>query len=343
MRLLIAILLCLTVNALAVRAQTGASNQLTSIGDFKLESGSVIKNCTLNYRLHGKLNARRSNAIVFCTWFGGTAADVEGMKPWPAIDTTKYCLVIIDALGNGVSASPSNSQLQPGADFPKFTIRDMVNSQYTLLTQKLNIKHARAVMGISMGGIQTFEWAVSHPDFMDVLIPIVGSPQPTGYDLMLYQTIAHLIDSDPYYRHGRYAVNPHIAAAGMVFDLFLTTPANGVKTMQRETIPQWVTNTQTQSAGHDWNDTYYQMNAIIGHDISRSFHSSLPEAAAHIKARMLIITSLQDMVVNPAPAIAFSKLLPAQLIELDNDKGHSAANFNDPQMRDAIANALAKW
>jgi homoserine O-acetyltransferase len=324
-------------------AQPASPGLLTSIGDFKIESGAVIRNCTLGYRVHGRLNAKRNNAVVFCTWFGGNAAGVEVMKPWLAIDTSKYCLIIIDALGDGVSASPSNSKLQHGADFPRFTIRDMVNSQYALLTQKLNIKHVRAVMGISMGGIQTFEWAVSHPNFMDVLIPIVGSPQPTSYDLMLYQTIAHLIDNDPGYQHGRYTNNPNISGASMVFDLFLTTPTNRVKTVLRETIPHWVANAQTQSAGHDWNDTFYQMSAIIGHDISKSFHSSLPEAAAHIKARMLIITSLQDMVVNPAPAIAFSKLLPAPLVELNDERGHSAPDFNNPQMRDAIVEALAKW
>ncbi|WP_342644408.1 hypothetical protein [Mucilaginibacter sp. CSA2-8R] len=333
----------LFINLTCSHAQPVTAKGLSSIGDFKLESGSVIKNCTLGYRIHGKLNSNRSNAVVFCTWFGGNAAGVEGANPWLAVDTTQYCLIIIDALSDGVSASPSNSKLQHGADFPKFTIRDMVNSQYTLLTQRLNVKHTRAVMGISMGGIQTFEWAVSYPEFMDVLIPIVGSPQPTSYDLMLYQTIAHLIDSNPDYKHGRYVANPHIAAASMVFDLFITTPANRVKTVPRATVPQWIANAQSQSAGHDWNDTYYQMNAIIGHDISKAFHSSLQEAANHIKAKMLIITSLRDMVVNPAPAIAFSKLLPTQLIELNDEKGHSAPDFNNPQMRDGIAEALAKW
>jgi len=343
MKTVLILCLFLSANLAHCFAQPASPGLLTSIGDFKIESGEVIKNCTLGYRLHGQLNAKRNNGVVFCTWFGGTTAGVEGMKPWLAIDTSKYCLIIIDALGDGVSASPSNSKFQHGADFPKFTIRDMVNSQYALLTQKLNIKHVRAVMGISMGGIQTFEWAVSHADFMDVLIPIVGSPQPTSYDLMLYQTIAHLIDNDPGYRHGRYATNPHITGASMVFDLFLTTPANRVKSIPRQAIPQWVANAQTQSAGHNWNDTFFQMNAIIGHDISKSFHSSLQEAAAHIKARMLIITSQQDMVVNPAPAIAFSKLIPAQLIELNDERGHSAPDFNNPVIRDAIVEALAKW
>jgi len=313
---------------------------VASIGNFALESGAVINNCEIGYRVHGRLNEARSNAVVFCTWYGGDASGVESTHPWEAVDTTKYCLIIIDALGDGVSSSPSNSKTQHGADFPRFSMRDMVSSQHQLLTNKLQINHVKAVMGISMGGIQTFQWAVSYPDFMDVLIPIVGSPQPSSFDLMVYNTFRETIEENTGYDHGRYKINPTIPNATMMLDVFLTTPADRVKTVKREDVAKWVASNKTRH-DQDWNNTDYQLNAIINHDISKDFNNSLQDAAKHIKAKMLIISSLQDHMVNPTPAIAFSKLLPAKLIVLNDEKGHQAPNFFNPVIKDAIAEILS--
>jgi homoserine O-acetyltransferase len=67
----------------------------------------------------------------------------------------------------------------------------------------------------------------------------------------------------------------------------------------------------------------------------------MQEAAKHIQGKMLIIVSKQDHLVNPQPAIDFSKLLPAKLVVLDSDLGHGAANFNDPQIHQSIVDELA--
>src|SRR5262249_35442877 len=54
--------------------------------------------------------------------------------------------------------SPSNSMAQPRMKFPKFLIRDLVASQHKLLTEHLGINHVVAVIGPSMGGMQTLQW-----------------------------------------------------------------------------------------------------------------------------------------------------------------------------------------
>jgi len=314
--------------------------QMASIGDFKLESGSVIKDCKIGYRTYGHLNVAKDNGVLFLTWFGGTGRSIEGVAPWNAVDTTRYCLIIIDALGDGVSSSPSNSMQQHGMAFPRFSVRDMINSQYDLLTKRLGITHVKAIMGISMGGIQTFQWAVSYPGFTSSLIPLVGSPRPTSYDLMLYNTYKGIIDADSAFNHGNYTKNPNIVPAKMLWELFMTTPADRVKNIPSSDFPKWINNTVNASS-NDWNDTYYQINAIIAHDISAPYHNSMQEAAARVKAKMLIISSVQDHMVNPNPAIDFSKLLPAQLVLINSTSGHLSIDFNNPEIKDNIVKLLA--
>ena len=344
----LSIILTLLLTAFACAAQNNLLNpanngrqQKTSIGNFKLESGKIISDCNIGYRTHGRLNSSKSNVILFATWFGGTSKDIENTNPWPSVDTTRFFVIIVDALGDGVSSSPSNSIKQHGAAFPAFTIRDMVNSQHDLLTKNFGITHTYAIMGISMGGIQTFQWAVSYPDFTDRLIPIVGSPQPSSYDLMLYQTVKTTIQNDHSFMKGHYKVNPNIVSANLLWELFLTTPEDRVKTMSPGDVPRWMKDTAKPTVA-DWNNRLYQLNAIIGHDISKPYHGSMPEAAAHVKAKMLIINSLHDHMVNPAPAVEFSKLLPAKLVVLDSPKGHIAFDFNSPQMKNNIVELLAK-
>ena len=76
-------------------------------------------------------------------------------------------------------------------------------TEYRLVTETLHLKHLRAVMGISMGGMQTFECTVDYPDFMDLAIPIVGLTQPTSYDLLLWNSEEDAIRTN---RSGRAAI-----------------------------------------------------------------------------------------------------------------------------------------
>jgi homoserine O-acetyltransferase/O-succinyltransferase len=315
--------------------------QYAEIGNFKLESGAVIEDCRIGYRTYGKLNEAKTNAILFPTWFDGTSLDIERFSPpWPTIDTGRFFLIVIDALGDGLSTSPSNSLTQHGPRFPEFSIRDMVASQHEVLTKVMGIKHLYAVIGISMGAMQAFQWGVSYPAFTERLIPIVGTPQPTSYDLMGYNIFRKIIEADSAFNHGNYTMNPVIPAATMLLEFSVTTPDQKVRVMSRDSFAVWQRRVDTAKAP-DWNNAYYQLKAILKHDIARDYGGLLKKVAVHIKARMLIIVSRQDYMVNPLPSIAFAKLLPARLVVLNNELGHEAPDFEDEVMRKNIKAMLA--
>jgi len=310
------------------------------MGELKLESGAVIHDCGLGYRTLGTLNATRSNAVLMPTWFSGTSADLLGtVAKTGFIDPEGYFFIFVDAIGDGVSCSPSNSATQHGVDFPAFTIRDMVESEHRLLVEKLGLTHVHAVMGISMGGMQTFQWMVSYPDFMDVAVPVVGSPRLTSYDMLLWRTEEQAMLTDPAYAGGRYAGNPKMAMVQLVHTMNLTSPEFRVKATGRAEFEAFFKDTEGQANGaFDANDWRWRIHAMLAQDIGRD--SSLEAAAARVKARVLVVVSRQDHMVNPIPAMEIAPAIHAKVFVLEGDCGHIATSCEADKARPVVAEAL---
>ncbi len=177
------VLVVLAASVLPGAAAGQAPLQFAALGTCELESGEVIRDCRVGYRIFGRLNADRSNAVLFPTALWGTSEELgQFFGPQGLLDTTRWFVIAVDAFGNGISSSPSNSPGQPGTSFPRFTIRDMVNSQYRLVTETLGLERLYAVAGASMGGHQTFEWMVAYPAMLRKAVPMVGTPRPSAYD-----------------------------------------------------------------------------------------------------------------------------------------------------------------
>src|SRR5437588_12689183 len=112
---LLAALLSLTgfLGLLAAQEQ-----QTARIGDFKLESGEVIRDCAIGYRTFGTLNPDKSNVVLFPTAFGWRSAGLTTrIGAGKLVDSAKYYVIAVDSLGDGISSSPSNSKSQPGLSF----------------------------------------------------------------------------------------------------------------------------------------------------------------------------------------------------------------------------------
>ena len=153
----------------------------------------MIRDCRVGYRTFGTLNADKSNVVLFPTWAGGTTEQLKSnIGPGRVVNSEKFFVVAVDALGNGVSSSPSNSTLQPRMSFPKFTIRDSVNTQHELLTKVLQINHLKAVVGVSMGGMQTAQITLANLDKFSHIGTFssggIGDPKTAGNGVMANAT-----------------------------------------------------------------------------------------------------------------------------------------------------------
>jgi len=309
------------------QSQAEGAQQFAELGDLRLGNGSVIRDFRLGYRTLGKLNRERSNAILWPSWLGGKSEDLlPSVGPDKWLDSARYFVILIDAIGNSVSTSPSNTTKQPLLKFPEFTIRDMVESEHRLATDVLHLSHVRAVMGLSMGGMQTFEWGVTYPDFMDLLIPIVGSPQSTSYDRLLWRAQIDAMELDPAWNHGN-PTGPMDRSLGLVEEIGsmnLTSPVYRVAHTKPDGLNELLAEIRNGARGNGGVacDRIRQRQAIMALDIPGELGVNLEQAAARVRAKLLVIVSPEDHMVNPEPAIRFATAARAPVVKLDSPCGH---------------------
>ena len=85
----------------------------------------------------------------------------------------------------------------------------MVQAQHRLLTEHLNIKHLKLVIGQSMGGMHAWMWGEMYPDFVSALVPMAAQPvQMSGRNWMLRRMLMDIIRADPAYDNGNYKEQP---------------------------------------------------------------------------------------------------------------------------------------
>src|ERR1700720_346616 len=180
---LFAVLVGTTSVALAADYPQPAEGDYT-IHDFKFTSGETLPELKIHYRTLGKIdkNAQGQVTNAVLIGHGTTGSGAQFIRPEFAdelfgkdqpLDATKYFIVLPDGIGHGKSSKPSDGM---HAKFPRYGYIDMVEAQYRLLTDGLGVNHARLVMGTSMGGMHTWLWGESHPDFMDALMPLASLP-----------------------------------------------------------------------------------------------------------------------------------------------------------------------
>jgi homoserine O-acetyltransferase len=303
------------------------AQQFANLGDFKLRSGAVIHEFKLGYRTLGRLAADKSNAVLWPSWLGGKSEDLlQFIGPGKVVDTKTYFVILADAIGNGVSTSPSNSKTQPWMKFPKFTILDMVEAEHRLAIDVLHLAHLHAVMGVSMGGMQTFAWTVAYPDFLDLAIPIAGSPRSTSFDKLLWTAQIDAIELDPAWNQGHPTkpLTRGLALSEEIGSMNLTSPAYRVAQTPAKDFDTFLAGLKRNASGDGGiaSNLIRQRQAIISFDLPAEFGLTLDQAAKSVHAKLLIIVSPQDHMVNPIPAVQFAAVAGSPVVNLSSSCGH---------------------
>ena len=203
---------------------------------FELKSGAKLTNFTLAYEIYGKLSENKDNAILLfhalsaSQHAAGINDSVEGLSvEWDkecqtgwwegfigsgkALDTDKYCIICVNYLG-GCYGSTGPYSKNPetgkpyGSDFPRVSIKDIVNSQMELINH-LGIKELHATVGSSLGGLMAISLAAQYPNKVRNIVALAS-----GIKTSVLQRIHNLeqitaIESDKNFSNGDYYENDH--------------------------------------------------------------------------------------------------------------------------------------
>lgn len=348
-----------------------------------LESGRRLAPVTLCYESFGQLNEAGDNAILICHALTGDShvagrydpADRkpgwwdEAVGPGKPIDTNRYFVVCSNVLG-GCQGSTGPASINPatgqpyGLDFPAITPRDMVRAQARLL-DRLGIERLVAVVGGSLGAMQTLEWAATYPDRMDGIIPIGGAgrfhPQGIAFNEVQRQAILN----DPGFLGGQYYGTPGplkgLATARMLGMITYRSDESMWQQFGREVRGEGSDLErgmglayQVESYLHyqgealvqrfDANSYLYLSRAMDLMDLGRG-RDSYEAAHGLIKARVLSIGIRSDLLFPPYLQRETADLVRAAggratYLEMDSPWGHDAFLVDFHLIAEAIANFI---
>jgi len=187
------------------------------VKDFRFQSGETLPELRLHYHTlgtpHRNANGEIDNAVLVMHGTGGDGTQFRRAQfadvlfaPGGLLDPAKYYIVMRDGIGHGKSSKPSDGLRMK---FPKYDYADMIAADHELLTNGLGIKHARLIMGTSMGCMHSFMWGEAYPDFMDALFPLACLPtEIAGRNRIWRALLIDAIQADPAWQGGNYTSPP---------------------------------------------------------------------------------------------------------------------------------------
>ena len=301
-RFLALLLFCLAATvALAAEYPAPTEGDFT-IRNFKFTSGETLPELKIHYRTLGKIekdaSGKATNAVLIM--HGTTGSGAQFIRPEFAgelfgkdqpLDATKFFIVLPDGIGHGKSSKPSDGL---HAKFPHYGYVDMIEAQYRLLTDGLGVNHARLIMGTSMGGMHTWLWGESHPDFMDALMPLASLPtQISGRNRGWRRMVIDAIRNDPAWSGGEYKTQPpSLRTAAEMLWFMSSNPV--LRQKESPTLAQTDENlnkfVDQIVKADDANDVLYAIEASHDYDPGPNLEK--------ISAPLLAINSADDL-INP--------------------------------------------
>jgi len=348
-----------------------------------LESGRILEPYQIAYETYGELNSDASNVILVCHALSGShhaAGIYEGDKKagwWDgligdkkAIDTEKYFVISTNVLGSCFGSTGPMSNNYPSdkpyrLKFPVLTIKDMIKAQKQLLSH-LGIHHVKAIVGGSMGGMQSLQFGVDYPNFADKIISLASTYATQPWTIAFNKVAIEAIRRDPRFKNGNYDKDDFkehgldgLAIGRIAGHISYLSPDSMNKKFGRNYVSNdglfelfgryeveryMEYNTNNFSRLFDPMSYLYIVKAINTFNLSRGY-DSLYEAILRIKAKTTLISFKSDYLFFPHEMEHIYKMMKrnnqeCNYYEIDSDYGHDAFLVEIDKFENIIKEAL---
>ena len=351
-----------------------------------LQSGASLRDYTLAYETYGTLNADKSNAVLICHALNAShhvagfyAENPKNIGWWDnmigpgkPLDTNRFFVIGINNIGSCFGSTgprdinpdaPAGSARQCyGADFPVVTVEDWVSAQARLL-DALGIEQLAAVMGGSLGGMQTLSWTLQYPDRVRHAIIIASAPNLSAENIAFNEVARRAIVTDPDFHAGHFYEHGVVPARGLriarmighitylsddvmnsKFGRELRDAVAGSETGYRYStqdiefqIESYLRHQGDKFSGYFDANTYLLITRALDYfDPAQRFGGDLSATLAQAKARFLLVSFSTDWRFSPARSREIVKALlatrhPVSYAEIDAPHGHDAFLLDDPR------------
>lgn len=306
-----------------------------------LQSGVTVPEIALSYEVHGCLNDRRDNLVVFPTYFTGRQeCNGRYFGAGRALDPERHCILVPSLIGNSDSSSPSNTVgAFHGADFPHVTIHDNVRLQRALVDEVLPVQQVALVIGWSMGGMQAYEWATQCPEFVQRLLPFCATAQCSTHNHVFLEGVKAALMADRTWAGGRYAAAPDrgLRAFGRAYAGWAYSEAffneGTYRTLGFDTVEDLLLDWERDHLEWDANDLLCKIWSWQHADVSanEAYQGDVDRALGAIRARTLVIPSSSDMYFTETHARKEVALIPgAEIRPFRTTWGHCGCTPGRP-------------
>jgi homoserine O-acetyltransferase len=281
--------------------------------NYRFHDSEILPRVRIHYATlgspHRNAQGQIDNAVLLIHWTGAdgnTLLSKNYMEalfaPGRPLDSTRYFLILPDNVGHGKSSKPSDGLK---ATFPKYGYADMVDLQHRLVTEKLGIEHLHAILGMSMGGMNAWQWAEAYPDAMDGIMPVVSLPIPiSGRNMLWRRIVIDAIHTDPQWNGGNYTSPPQgwLNAFPLMRMMLDGVPHLQVLVPDGPAADRLIADAQSQAASVDANDILYSLSSSADYDPQPGLTT--------IKTKVYALNFTDDE-FNPTELHVLEELLPA--------------------------------